>query len=71
MVGLINCSIDKGLLNKEKIGVTEYFASKCIVKDNSEVMLIKSKKLAVSPLTTHIDLKDVPKKLKKPLLRKK
>ena len=71
VVGLINCSIDKGLLNKEKIGVTEYFASKCGVKDNSEVMLIKSKKLAVSPLTTHIDLKDVPKKIKKTLIKKK
>ena len=55
--GIINCSINKELLKKNKTGVTEYLASKCGIKDGSEVMLIKSEKLAVSPITTHIDLK--------------
>lgn len=61
--GLINCAIDKKSLNKNKIGVTEYLSSKCKVINNSEVMLIFNKKLSISPLTTHIDIKDIKKKL--------
>ena len=61
--GIINCPIDKKLLVKKNIGVTEYLSSKCNLKDNSEVMLIKNKKLAVSPVTTHIDIKNISKKL--------
>ena len=49
---IINCPIDKRLLKKKIIGVTEYLAEKCGVRDNSEVMIIKNKKLAVSPITT-------------------
>ena len=30
--GIINCPIDKNLLNKKRIGVTEYLASKCDLK---------------------------------------
>jgi 4-hydroxy-L-threonine phosphate dehydrogenase PdxA len=60
--GIINCSIDKKIF-KKKIGVTEYLATKCKVKNNTEVMLIKSKKLAVCPITTHIDIKEVSKKI--------
>lgn len=71
VMGIINCAIDKSLLNKKKIGVTEFLASKCGIKDNSEVMLIKNSKLAVSPLTTHVDLKDVVKKINKVSLIKK
>ena len=41
--GFINCAINKKLLPKKNIGVTEYLASKCGVVKNSEVMLIKSK----------------------------
>ncbi len=63
IAGIINCAIDKKLLKRSKIGVTEYLASKCKIRDNSEVMLIRNKKLSVSPVTTHIDLKDVSKKL--------
>ena len=59
--GLINCPINKRSLAFKGYGVTEFLASKCNVRDNSEVMLITNKKLAVSPVTTHIDLKDVPK----------
>ena len=43
--GIINCPIDKKLLPKNQ-GVTEFLASKCGIKDNSEVMLIKANKLA-------------------------
>ena len=62
--GIINCAINKNLLDKNKIGVTEYLAKKCKVKNNSEVMLIANKKLSVSPITTHIDIKQVSKKIK-------
>ena len=62
--GIINCAINKTLLNKKNLGVTEYLASKCGIKDGSEVMLIANKKLAVCPITTHINVKDVSKKLK-------
>ena len=37
-------------------------------KKNSEVMLIKNKNLAVVPITTHIDIKSISKKLKKKLI---
>ena len=66
--GVINCPIDKKLLGTKGFGVTEYFASKCLVKNNSEVMLIRNNKLAVSPITTHSDLKDISKKIKKKLI---
>ncbi len=71
VAGIINCPINKNLLNKSKIGVTEYFATKCAVNDNSEVMLIKNKKLMVSPLTTHLDIKSIPRKLTQKLIIKK
>ncbi len=64
VLGLINCPINKHLLKKENIGVTEVLAKKCYIKNNSEVMLIKSKKFAVSPITTHIDIKNVSKNIK-------
>ena len=66
--GLINCPIDKNHLNKKKIGVTEYLASKCKIKKNSEVMLISNKILAVNPITTHEDIKFVAYKLNKRLI---
>ena len=52
-------------------GVTEYLASKCKIKDNSEGNAYKNKNLSVSPLTTHIRLKDVPKKINRDLIIKK
>lgn len=69
--GIINCPINKNLLNKRNTGVTEYFAKKCNIKDNSEVMLIFNKNLSVVPLTTHIDIKDVAKKINTSNLVKK
>ena len=71
VMGIINCPIDKKLLIKNKIGVTEFLAKKCGIKDNSEVMLIKSDKFSVCPITTHIDVKDVPKKINVNLIVKK
>ena len=59
VLGLVNCAIDKKLLNKNKIGVTEYLASKCHIKDHSEVMLIKNKKLSVCPVTTHLNIREI------------
>ena len=59
ILGIINCAIDKRLLKKRNTGVTEFLASKCKVKNNSEVMLIFNKKLSVTPITTHIDIKNV------------
>lgn len=61
--GFVNCAINKRLLDKNKTGVTEYLAKKCKVYDDSEVMMIRNNKLAVCPITTHIDIKDISKKL--------
>ncbi len=69
--GIINCSINKILLNKKNIGVTEFLASKCKINDKSEVMLINNKKLSVCPITTHIDIKQVSKQIHQNLIFKK
>ena len=62
--GFINCPINKKLISKDgKIGITEYLASKCKIKDNSEVMLIYNRNLSVVPVTTHLDIKDVSSKI--------
>ena len=71
VIGFINCAIDKRLLLKRNTGVTEFLASKCGIKDNSEVMLIRNKNLSVVPITTHIDLKKVAKKIKAKIIFKK
>ena len=71
VLGLINCPIDKILLNKNNLGVTELLASKCNITNNSEVMLIRNKKLSVCPVTTHIDIKSVTKRLKSQIIIKK
>ena len=69
--GVINLPINKIHLNKKNIGVTEFLALKCKVKKNSEAMLIKSDNFSVSPISTHIDLKKVSKKINKDLIVKK
>ena len=70
--GLINCPIDKKLLNKsKKIGVTEFLASKNKINKGSEVMFIYNKKLSVVPITTHINIKNVSKKININLIIKK
>ena len=69
--GLINCPINKNLLDNKNEGLTEFFARKCKIKRNSEVMLISNGKFSVCPITTHIDLKDVSKKINSKILVEK
>ena len=62
---LINGPISKThFLQKKFPGMTEYFAKKTSSK-GKEVMLIFNKQLAVSPLTTHLPLKKIFKKITK------
>ena len=70
-IGIINCPINKKLLSGKNIGVTELLARKCKVRNNEEVMLIKGDKLSVSPITTHINIKDIPKKINSKIIRNK
>jgi len=53
------------------MGLTEFFASKCKIEKNTEVMLIKNKKISVCPITTHINLKEVSKNITKQIIIKK
>jgi 4-hydroxythreonine-4-phosphate dehydrogenase len=53
----------KTFLNGKTLGITEYLAKKTKKKDVA--MLIFNKNLSVSPLTTHLALKDVHKKITK------
>ncbi len=56
---LINGPISKKyFLNKKYPGITEYLADKAN-KSNEEVMLIYNEKLSVSPITTHLPLKNI------------
>lgn len=66
--GIINCPINKNLLKKNNIGVTEYLASKCKIRNNNETMLIFNKKLSVCPITTHLDIKKVAKRISKKII---
>lgn len=70
--GVINCPINKRLLGATSIlGVTEFLASKCKIKDNSEVMMISNKNLSVAPLTTHLNVKNISKNISSNLIIKK
>ena len=69
--GFINCAIDKKRTFKVKnMGVTDYLAKKNKVK-NSAVMLIYNKDLAVTPITTHISIKDISKNISRKLVENK
>ena len=69
---LINCPINKKLLgNNNIIGVTEFLAKKNNIKDSSEVMMIYNQKLAVVPITTHINLRKVAVSINRNLIFKK
>ena len=63
-------SLINGPINKEKflknryLGITEYLGSKTN-NLNEVVMLIYNRKLSISPLTTHLALKDVYKNISK------
>ena len=58
----------KIFFKKNNIGVTEYLASKNKIKNNYESMLIFNKKLSVCPITTHLDIKQVAKKISKKII---
>ena len=63
--GLINGPISKKNFLKDKfLGITEYLAHKTNNK-NKVAMLIYNKELSVSPLTTHLPLKEVHKNISK------
>ena len=68
--GFINAPIDKKIFNNKYLGVTEYLSKKNNIK-NKEVMMIFNKELAVVPLTTHLEIKDVTGKIKPSLLKTK
>ena len=67
---LINGPINKSsFLNKKFLGITEYISKKFNVKKNA--MLIYNKDLSVCPLTTHLPIKFVSKKINKSLIIEK
>ena len=62
---LINGPISKKhFLKGKNLGITEYLAKKT-KRENKVIMLIFNKKLSVSPITTHLPLKDVYKNISK------
>ena len=67
---MINGPINKAkTLNKKYLGMTEYVAKN--FNQNKFAMLIYSKKLSVCPVTTHLPLKLVSKKITKEKIREK
>tara|TARA_B110000971_G_scaffold196078_1_gene210936 strand:- start:288 stop:1115 length:828 start_codon:yes stop_codon:yes gene_type:complete len=63
--GLINGPISKkSFLNGKFLGITEYIANKTNKKQDV-AMLIYNKKLSVSPITTHLPVKDIHKNITK------
>ena len=67
---LVNGPISKKFFLKKKyLGITEYLAFKTKTKDFA--MLIYNKELSVCPLTTHLPLKKVSKKINKNVIKEK
>ena len=67
---LINGPISKKyFLNKKFLGITEYLAKK--TKTKKYAMLIYNEKLSVSPITTHLPLKLVTKKINQNIIKEK
>ena len=65
ILGIVSCPISKETLFKNKHqGITEFLLKKT-GSLGKETMLIYNKKLSVSPLTTHILLKEVSKNINK------
>jgi len=66
-LALINGPISKTTFLKGKYnGITEYLAFK--TGSENEIMLIFNKQLSVSPITTHIPISQVEKKIKKKII---
>ena len=59
----------KFFLEKKYLGITEYLANR--TKTKKFAMLIYNKNLSVCPLTTHMPIKKVSKKIKKKLINEK
>ena len=70
VLGLINGPVSKTkFLRKKYNGITEYLAKK--TGSNNVAMLIYNKNISTSPLTTHIPIRNVAKKINKKLIIKK
>ena len=66
----VNGPINKNtFLNKKYLGITEYISKNFKIKKNA--MLIYNKKLSVCPVTTHLPLKMVSKKINRKLITEK
>ena len=66
----INGPVNKTkFLNKKFLGITEYISQKFKIKKNA--MLIYNKDLSVCPVTTHLPLKLVSKKISQKLIKEK
>ena len=66
----INGPVNKSkFLNKKFLGITEYISKK--FKQDKVAMLIYNKELSVCPITTHLPLKLVSKKLNQKLIKEK
>ena len=69
--GFINCPVSKETLFKKKHqGITEFLSKKYNASGN-EVMLIYNRELSVCPITTHIPLSQVSKKINQSQITKK
>ena len=67
---LINGPISKKFFLKKKyLGITEYLAHKTKVKNFA--MLIYNKNLSVCPITTHLPIKKISKKINKSMIKQK
>ena len=70
LVKLINGPVvKKTFLQKKYLGITEFISKKFNIKNNA--MLIYNKELSVCPITTHLPLKFVTKKITKKLIYEK
>jgi len=68
IVGFINCPINKfETFGVKSMGITEFLAKKEKIL-GKEAMLIYNKSLSVSPITTHIKIKNVSKKITKKII---
>tara|TARA_B100001996_G_scaffold14221_1_gene11869 strand:- start:1446 stop:2420 length:975 start_codon:yes stop_codon:yes gene_type:complete len=68
VLGLINCPINKGeTFGDNFTGITEFLAKKEGVY-GKEAMLIYNKELSVSPITTHIRVGQISRKISKKLI---
>ena len=59
----------KNFLNKRYLGITEYISKKFYTKNSG--MLIYNQNLSVCPVTTHLPIKEVAKKINKKVITEK